>query len=302
MISPTRIDQNTVFEHLASSVVLPRQELLSTYLILWWHGRGGRLRSESLFGGSYKSGNQKNNEIKHRKIIISTMSIRHAQIVDGTNNYWLFSVFFLISCMSRENTLFGPRKWSTKCGSQAMNDAPGVMDDVSLNKLPQISFWCMLSEVGFDKSNNELPMHPRCTNPCLWCAGSSPCAFSPFLIPSFGFFPYISDTVIQWLIPSSFAASPSCPCRCRHLHDGSCSMLELPQHNEDSSRRHASPMGGAWPLKPSWWQLLGWLSPYSQWHDELGSGSAPWAPRCPRTLWSVGDQVHLDIPQVLTRH
>ena len=87
MISPTRIDQNTVFEHLASSVVLPRQELLSTYLILWWHGRGGRLRSESLSGGSYKSGNQKNNEIKHRKIIISTMSIRHAQIVDGTNNY-----------------------------------------------------------------------------------------------------------------------------------------------------------------------------------------------------------------------
>ena len=78
--------------------------------------------------------------------------------------------------MNRENTLFGPRKWSTKCGSQAMNDAPGVMDDVSLNKLPQISFWCMLSEVGFDKSNNELPMHPRCTNPCLWCAGSSPCA------------------------------------------------------------------------------------------------------------------------------
>ena len=87
---PIFIDQNTVFEHLASSVVLPQQELLSTYLIPWCDGRGGRLRSETLSGGGQKSGNHKNNEIKHRKIIISTMSIRHAQIVDGTNNYYIY--------------------------------------------------------------------------------------------------------------------------------------------------------------------------------------------------------------------
>ena len=87
-------------------------------------------------------------------------------------------------------------------------------------------------------NSNQLPQLPRCTNIrveplCFVSIQNGPFSISDTV------FPYTdTDTVIR--IPSSLAASPSCPCRCQHLHCRCQHLLHCPclQHDQSQSEKN----------------------------------------------------------------